>query len=86
MELFDKYKDNRKEYTHGKDEYIKKIIALALKGKNKMNFIRKAINTDIDEIIKIYNSLVGTPGCTWNMDYPNIDDVKNDFSKDSLCQ
>lgn len=35
MELYDKYKDNRKEYTHGKDEYIKKIIALAIKEKNK---------------------------------------------------
>lgn len=33
IELYNKYKDNRKEYTHGKDEYIKKIIALALKEK-----------------------------------------------------
>ena len=49
-----------------------------------MNLIRKAINTDINKIIIIYNSLVGTQGCTWDMDYPNIDDVKNDFSKDSL--
>lgn len=36
IELYDKYKENRKEYTHGKDEYIKKIIALALKEKNKI--------------------------------------------------
>ena len=28
--------------------------------------------------------MVGTPGCTWDMDYPNIDDVKNDFTKDAL--
>jgi len=34
MELYAKYKDNRKEYTHGKDEYIKKIIELAMKEKN----------------------------------------------------
>ena len=36
MELYDKYKDNRKEYTHGKDKYIKEIIALAMKEKNKI--------------------------------------------------
>ena len=36
IELYDKYKENRKEYTHGKDEYTKKIIALALKEKNKI--------------------------------------------------
>ena len=35
MELYDKYKDNRKEYTHGKDEYIKKVIALAIEEKDK---------------------------------------------------
>lgn len=33
MELYDKYKDNRKEYTHGKDEFIKKIISLAMEEK-----------------------------------------------------
>ena len=36
MKLYDKYKDNRKEYTHGKDKYIKEIIALAMKEKNKI--------------------------------------------------
>lgn len=35
MELYDKYKDNRKEYTYGKDKYIKEIIALAMKEENK---------------------------------------------------
>ena len=49
-----------------------------------MSLIRKAINTDIENIIRIYNSLIGTPGCTWDMDYPNLDDVKNDFAKDAL--
>ena len=33
MELYDKYKDNRKEYTYGKDKYIKRIIGLAMKEK-----------------------------------------------------
>ena len=39
MELYDKYKDNRKEYTYGKDKYIKEIIALAMKEKNKIQGI-----------------------------------------------
>ena len=34
VELAKKYKDNRKEYTYGKDKYIKEIIALAMKEKN----------------------------------------------------
>ena len=33
MELYDKYKDNRKAYTSGKDEYIKRVIALAIEEK-----------------------------------------------------
>jgi GrpB-like predicted nucleotidyltransferase (UPF0157 family) len=37
MALFDKCKDNetRKEYTHGKDAYIKRIVTLALNEKEK---------------------------------------------------
>ena len=31
LELYDKYKGNRNEYTYGKDKYIKEIIALAMK-------------------------------------------------------
>lgn len=33
IELYDKYKNNRKKYTHGKDEYIKEIISLAIEEK-----------------------------------------------------
>ncbi len=31
MELYKKYKDDRKKYTHGKDKYIKEVINKALK-------------------------------------------------------
>ena len=31
MDLYDRYKDNRKEYTYGKDKYIKEVINKALK-------------------------------------------------------
>lgn len=35
IELYNKYKDNRKEYTHGKDKYIKAIIKKAIEENNK---------------------------------------------------
>ena len=33
VELYEKYKDDRKSYTYGKDEYIKGVIEKALKEK-----------------------------------------------------
>ena len=35
MELYEKYKYDRPSYTHGKDKYIKSIIAKALEERNK---------------------------------------------------
>lgn len=46
--------------------------------------IRMAKICDIEEILDIYHSLIGKDGCTWDLDYPNIDDVKNDIRKNSL--
>jgi L-amino acid N-acyltransferase YncA len=38
---------------------------------------------DIPEIVDIYHSLIGTPGCTWSLDYPNREtaeyDIKNNW-------
>ena len=38
---------------------------------------------EIPEIVSIYHSLIGTPGCTWSLDYPNEetaeDDIKNNW-------
>ena len=33
--LYEKYNGDRKEYVQGKDEYIKSVIALAMKENNK---------------------------------------------------
>lgn len=50
-----------------------------------MNYkIEMASNNNIAEIIDIYHSLIGKDGCTWDLEYPCIDDVKNDIKKDSL--
>ncbi len=35
LELYEKYNGDRKEYVQGKDEYIKGVIALAMKENNK---------------------------------------------------
>lgn len=32
---------------------------------------RPADYDDIPEVVAIYRSLVGTPGCTWDFDYPS---------------
>ena len=39
---------------------------------------------EADEIFKLYHSLIGTPGCTWNLDYPNKEIVQTDIDKKSL--
>ena len=46
--------------------------------------IRKANEKELKTILNIYNSLIGTPGCTWNLEYPNIEDVKQDYNNNSL--
>lgn len=35
LELYEKYKDNRKQYTSGKDQYIKEVINKAMNEFNK---------------------------------------------------
>lgn len=46
--------------------------------------IQMATENNIEEILDIYHSLIGKDGCTWDFDYPNVTDVKNDINKNSL--
>lgn len=39
---------------------------------------------NIDEILYFYHSLIGTPGCTWHLDYPNREIVESDIHCESL--
>lgn len=39
---------------------------------------------DIPEIVDIYHSLIGTPGCTWGLDYPNKETAESDIRNKSL--
>jgi len=39
---------------------------------------------DISAILDLYHSLIGTHGCTWSLDYPNVDIVNQDINNNSL--
>jgi ribosomal protein S18 acetylase RimI-like enzyme len=43
-----------------------------------------AERSDILEIVGIYHSLIGTPGCTWNSYYPNQETAESDITDKSL--
>ncbi len=51
--------------------------------KNEYEFLLATCN-DIPEIVAVYRSLVGTPGCTWNLDYPNRESAESDVNSKSL--
>lgn len=40
--------------------------------------------SDLSEIIDLYHSIIGTPGCTWSLDYPNKENVESDIKSKSL--
>lgn len=49
------------------------------------NFIFSlAKDNEIHEILDVYHHIIGTPGCTWNLDYPNKEDVESDIRRGSL--
>jgi len=50
---------------------------------NNYNF-SQAKYEDIPEIVRIYHSLIGTPGCTWTLDYPNKETAEYDINNNSL--
>ena len=39
---------------------------------------------DIPQIIDIYHSLIGTPGCAWSLDYPSRETAEADVDSKSL--
>lgn len=46
--------------------------------------IKTATQSDTDEILKLYNSLINAPMCVWTENYPNIDTINFDLQRDSL--
>ena len=45
---------------------------------------KKAGMEQAEEVMSIYRSLVGSPGCTWSEKYPVMEDVERDIANDSL--
>ena len=39
---------------------------------------------DVPEILKLYDSLIGTPGCTWSEDYPGVEITERDINNEAL--
>lgn len=39
---------------------------------------------DIGDIVELYHSLVGSPGCTWDMEYPSKESAEEDVSRGAL--
>ncbi|MDE7243585.1 MAG: GNAT family N-acetyltransferase [Oscillospiraceae bacterium] len=46
--------------------------------------IRRAAEEQAEEILRLYQSLVGSPGCSWTENYPAIEDVMEDIQTKSL--
>lgn len=45
--------------------------------------LKHATKTDLPNILKMYRSVIGKPGCTWDAFYPSNDTVQKDF--DAKC-
>lgn len=43
-----------------------------------------ATEGDQKEILSLYRSAIGTEGCTWSMEYPNEDILKDDIERQSI--
>lgn len=41
----------------------------------------KALPKDAEEIFAIYDALKGSPGCTWNEEYPTLEFVRSDIEE-----
>ncbi len=52
-------------------------------GGNAMIF-RSAIPGDLPQISRLYRAAIGTPGCTWNENYPGTFELEHDFASGNL--
>jgi ribosomal protein S18 acetylase RimI-like enzyme len=49
----------------------------------RFNFLL-ANDSDLSEIMELYHSIIGTPGCTWSLDYPSKENVEADIKSKTL--
>ena len=46
--------------------------------------LRNALETELPQIAALYRSAIGTPGCTWNDEYPGTFELIHDFEGGNL--
>ncbi len=44
----------------------------------------RACREDLGAILALYQSCIGSPGCTWNMNYPSAEDAEGDLAAGAL--
>ena len=79
-----------------KNEIMKMVSAMMYRPESYRQFLLQEINElsnyefklanydEISEITSIYHSLIGTPGCTWDLDYPNRETAEYDINNGFL--
>lgn len=50
----------------------------------KFGILRLAKKEELPQVLKLYRSVIGKPGCTWNINYPNEDTLQEDFYAKNL--
>jgi ribosomal protein S18 acetylase RimI-like enzyme len=84
------YEYNGFTYVEGADKITDDGIALNLYIKDVPELTADdysfslANQEDIPAIISIYRSLVGTPGCTWDYEYPSQETAERDIARQEL--
>ena len=51
---------------------------------NRSGVMKLARKEDLPQILKLYRSVIGKPGCTWNVFYPNEATLYEDFNAQHL--
>lgn len=60
------------------------LFGFAVYRMNRYGLFRQAAKEDLPGILKLYRSVIGRPGCTWNVFYPNETDLQADFQAECL--
>lgn len=47
-------------------------------------YFQKAEREDVNDISALYSAAIGTDGCTWSLDYPNVEITKDDLERGDL--
>ena len=60
------------------------LFAAAVHTVYRSGILRPAKEEDVPEVLKMYCSVIGKPGCNWSISYPNEATLHEDFSTGNL--